>query len=214
MNLIIFGPPGAGKGTQAERIAGHFGLSHISTGDIFRENINTRTKLGIKSQEYIKYGKLVPDEIVNLMMTEKLASLNNGFILDGYPRTLQQAEFLENSSKRIDWVISLDVKEEAVIERLSLRFTCGNCQAAFHKIYNPPENEGVCDKCGGNLYLREDDTEDVVKKRLDVYMTETLPVMNFYEDKGSLIKVDGNLSIDKVAMLIFDILKQKEEAKK
>lgn len=203
MNLVIIGPPGSGKGTQASRIARELGLIHLAPGDIFREFASRGTELGKRIRGYLEKGELVPDEIVNSVIKGKLSEVGRkGFILDGYPRTVNQAicleKILSELGLRLDAVILLEVSEEEVVKRISLRRVCLKCGAVYHLINNPPKSPGKCDRCGGMLYQREDDREEVVRERIRVYEERTKPVIKYYEDKGLLIRVDGSKGIYEV----------------
>jgi len=175
LRLVIFGSPGAGKGTQAERIAGRFGVPHIATGDLLREAVARGTELGVKARRYMERGELVPDEIVVGIVEERLRrpDCKRGFVLDGFPRTLAQAKaldgILEKLEAKIDAIINLETNEEEIVKRLSNRRVCKVCGAVYHLIFNPPKNSERCDRCGGELYQREDDREEVIRKRLEVY---------------------------------------------
>jgi len=212
MNLVFLGPPGAGKGTQAERIAGMYGMAHISTGDIFRENLRKGTELGRKAKEYMDRGELVPDEVVIGIVREALADerCSRGFLLDGFPRTVAQADALEEMLQEIgrplDRVVNLNVSDQVVVERLTARRTCRNCGKNYHLTFNPPRVEGVCDTCGGELYQREDDREDTVRARLEEYRRKTQPLIDYYREKGLLVEVPGDGSVDEVTRAIQEAL--------
>lgn len=204
MNLVLMGLPGAGKGTQAERIVEKYGIPHISTGDMFRAAIKEGTELGLKAKSYMDKGALVPDEVTIGIVRERLSKedCQKGFLLDGFPRTVPQAEALEqilaSLNKKIDYVININVDPDILIERLTGRRICKTCGATYHLVFNPPAKEGICDKCGGELYQRSDDHEDTVKNRLRVNMEQTKPLLDFYEAKGYLRNINGQQDIDKV----------------
>jgi adenylate kinase len=212
MNLILLGAPGAGKGTQAKLIVEKYGIPQISTGDMLREAVAKGTELGKKAKEYMDRGELVPDEVVIGIVKERLKQpdCDKGFILDGFPRTLKQAEeldkMLEELGKKIDAVINVHVPEEEVVKRIVNRRTCKNCGAVYHLIYNPPKEEGKCDKCGGELYQRDDDKEETVRARYKVYKEQTEPLIDYYSKKGLLYNVDGTKSIEEVFEEIKKIL--------
>jgi len=214
LRLIVFGPPGAGKGTQAERIAKKFGIPHVATGDVLREAVAKKTELGVKARGYMERGELVPDGIVVGIVEERLRrpDCKRGFVLDGFPRTLAQAEaldeMLKNLETKIDAVINLETSEGEIVKRLSNRRTCRVCGAVYHLIFNPPKNPGRCDACNGELYQREDDKEEVIKKRLKVYRTQTKPIIQHYQERGVLRTVDGNKSIDEVSKTIGKLLEK------
>jgi len=214
LRLIILGSPGAGKGTQAQRIAEKLGVPHIATGDLLREAVSKKTELGAKAKRFMEKGELVPDDLVVSMIEERLkrSDCKEGFVLDGFPRTLAQAEaldkFLEKLETRIDIVINLETSEEEVIKRLSNRRVCTSCGAVYHLIFNPPRKPGICDKCGGTLQQREDDREDVIKNRLKVYMRQTEPLIKYYRKKGLLKNVDGNRNAEEVWKSIDELLEQ------
>ena len=205
MDLILLGLPGAGKGTQAEHITEYYNIPHISTGDIFRAAIKNETPLGLEAKKYMDAGDLVPDEVTNNIVKERLQEddVKNGFLLDGYPRTLNQSEALktnlEDLGRSLDAVIYLNVPTEILMERLTGRYICSNCGATYHKIFNPTKVEGVCDRCGGTeFYQRDDDKPETVKKRIDVNKEQTANLVDFYQAEGVLIEVNGNQDEEKV----------------
>lgn len=198
------GLPGAGKGTQAERIVEKYGIPHISTGDMFRAAIKDETELGLQAKSFMDKGELVPDEVTIGIVHERLGKpdCEKGFLLDGFPRTVAQAEALENIlsdlSRRINFVINIDVDQEILMERLTGRRICKSCGATYHLVFNPPAKEGECDRCGGELYQRADDNEATVKNRLEVNIKQTKPLLDFYEQKGYLRNINGQQEIGKV----------------
>ena len=212
MKIIMLGAPGAGKGTQAKMIAEKCGIPHISTGDIFRANIKNGTELGAKAKEYMDKGLLVPDELVCDLVVDRIqqADCEKGYILDGFPRTIPQAEALENAlnaiEQKLDYAIDIDVPDENIINRMSGRRACVGCGATYHVLFNPTKVEGKCDVCGESLILRDDDKPETVKKRLDVYHTQTQPLIDFYTERNVLVEVDGTQSMDKVFEDIMKIL--------
>lgn len=217
MNILFMGPPGAGKGTQAERIVDTFGVPHISTGDAFRLAMKQGTPLGQKAKEYVDQGLLVPDDVTNGIVRERLLQddCEKGFLLDGFPRTLAQAEALDGMlaemGRRIDHVINLKVDRSLLLARLTGRRICKACGSTYHVLFNPPKQEGVCDKCGGELYQRSDDTEEKVGTRLDEYISKTAPLLAYYEGKGLLREVDGEKEIDTVTSDIVSCLRGQSE---
>ena len=204
MKIIMLGAPGAGKGTQAKMLAEKYGIPHISTGDIFRANIKNNTELGKKAKGYMDAGQLVPDELVVDLVVDRIKNADciKGFILDGFPRTIPQAEALDyalnNQNEKIDYAINVDVPDENIIERMSGRRACVGCGATYHIVYNPTKKEGVCDACGQELILRDDDKPETVKKRLTVYHEQTQPLIDHYDKKGALLTVDGTQDIQVV----------------
>lgn len=204
LNLILMGLPGAGKGTQAEKINEKYNIPHISTGDMFRLAIKEGTDLGKKAKEYMDQGELVPDEVTIGIVKERLskADCKEGFLLDGFPRTIAQAEALQDLlsdlNQSIDYVLHVDVPKEKLVERLTGRRICPTCGATYHILYNPPKVEGICDKDGSKLIQREDDQAETVKNRLAVNIKQTQPLLDFYEDKGYLVSVNGDQDIDQV----------------
>jgi adenylate kinase len=198
------GLPGAGKGTQAEKIVDQYGIPHISTGDMFRAAMKEGTELGLKAKSYMDQGALVPDEVTIGIVRERLGKddCTKGFLLDGFPRTVPQAEALENIladlNRKIDYVINIDVDKDILMERLTGRRICKNCGATYHLIFNPPANEGICDRCGGELYQRADDNAETVQNRLDVNMKQSEPLLDFYESKGYLKTINGQRDINEV----------------
>lgn len=204
MRIVLLGPPGAGKGTQAAKIIEEYSVPHISTGDIFRKNLKEGTPLGVKAKGYMDQGLLVPDELVVDLVKDRLLEedCKDGFMLDGFPRTVFQAEELEKELTRLDQtlnaVININVDAELLFKRLTGRRICKSCGATYHIYFNPTKSEGVCDKCGGELYQRDDDQETTVKKRLEVYQDQTQPLIDYYKDKGTLVDIDGVGEIDDV----------------
>ena len=212
MKIIMLGAPGAGKGTQAKKIAAKYSIPHISTGDIFRANIKNGTELGLKAKSYMDAGGLVPDEITIGMLLDRIhqADCENGYVLDGFPRTIPQAESLTEALKKngeaIDFAVNVDVPDENIINRMSGRRACLNCGATYHIVYNAPKKENVCDACGQELVLRDDDKPETVKKRLDVYHDQTQPLIDYYKNAGVLAEVDGTLDMEDVFQAIVKIL--------
>ncbi|MFC5559493.1 adenylate kinase [Ureibacillus thermophilus] len=204
MNIVLMGLPGAGKGTQAEKIVNKYEIPHISTGDMFRAAISQGTELGLKAKSYMDQGALVPDEVTIGIVRERLAQkdCDKGFLLDGFPRTVPQAEALENLleelGKKIDHVINIQVEKDELVKRLSGRRICKTCGASYHVIFNPPKEEGKCDKDGGELYTRADDNPETVANRLEVNMKQAQPLLDFYEKKGLLTNINGQQDIEKV----------------
>lgn len=198
MRIIIMGPPGSGKGTQAEILSEKLSIPHISTGAIIRNAIRNKTKFGIATEEYIEKGQLVPDELVIPMVAERVKEKDceNGYILDGFPRTLCQAQAMEENNIKVDCVLNLIVSDDEIVKRLGGRRECKQCAAPYHVEFNPPKNEGVCDKCGGNLIQRADDNEATIKERLSVYHKQTEPLVEFYKNVGNLVNVQGKDKIE------------------
>ena len=212
MKIIMLGAPGAGKGTQAKKIAVKYQIPHISTGDIFRANIKNGTELGMKAKSYMDAGGLVPDEITIGMLLDRIheEDCKNGYVLDGFPRTIPQAESLTKAlgdmGEAIDYAVNVDVPDENIINRTSGRRACLSCGATYHIVYNPPKKEGICDVCGQQLVLRDDDKPETVKKRLDVYHDQTQPLIEYYKKAGVLAEVDGTLDMEEVFQAIVRIL--------
>ena len=204
LRTILLGPPGAGKGTQAVKIVEKYGIPHISTGDIFRENINKGTELGKKAQEYMNKGELVPDDLVIAIATARLLEddCKNGFLLDGFPRTVYQAEkldeFLEAHNSKIDKVVDISVGKEELMIRLTGRRVCKKCGASYHIVNIPPKKEGVCDICGGPLIQRDDDNAETAANRIEVYEEQTRPLVDYYKKAGNLVLIDGTTGLENV----------------
>ena len=215
MNVILLGPPGAGKGTQATTIVKEYQIPHISTGDIFRENIKNGTELGKKAQEYMNQGELVPDDLVIEIATDRLAmeDCHQGFLLDGFPRTVHQAEeldgFLEGRGDKVHHVLNISVAKEELIRRLIGRRVCKNCGATYHIETMKPKVEGVCDVCGGELVQRADDNRETVENRIDVYEQQTMPLIDYYDKAGVLVHIDGSLGLENVFTKIREVLGEK-----
>lgn len=215
LNLMLMGLPGAGKGTQAEKIVDEYKIPHISTGDIFRAAMKNGTPMGLEAKKFIDKGELVPDEVTNGIVKERLAKddVNDGYMLDGFPRNMAQAEALDEFGKELgkslNCVINIHVDPESLMERLTGRYICRDCGATYHKVFNPTKVEGTCDRCGGHeFFQREDDKPETVKNRLDVNIKMNTPLLDFYKKQGLLHEVDGNQDIDKVFADIKEILDQ------
>ncbi|WP_251491218.1 adenylate kinase [Otoolea muris] len=212
MKIIMLGAPGAGKGTQAKRIAEKYGIPHISTGDIFRANIKEGTELGLKAKEYMDQGLLVPDEVTIGMLLDRIhqADCKNGYVLDGFPRTIPQAESLNKAladmGEAIDFAIDVDVPDENIVNRMGGRRACLKCGATYHVEYAAPKADGVCDACGSGLVLRDDDKPETVQKRLTVYHDQTQPLIEYYKGQGVLHSVDGTQAMEAVFESITGIL--------
>lgn len=215
MNILFMGPPGAGKGTQAERIVSEFNIPHISTGDAFRLAKSQGTPLGLEAQKYMDQGLYVPDDITIGIVRERLQQpdCEQGFLLDGFPRTIAQAEALDeimqSLGRELNHVINLKVDRDLLLARLTGRRICKSCGSTYHVMFNPPQVDGVCDKCQGELYQRSDDNEEKVGTRLDEYVTKTAPLLEYYEAKGILRQVDGEKEIDAVSQEIQSLLRGK-----
>ncbi len=212
LRTVLLGPPGAGKGTQAVRIAEKYEIPHISTGDIFRDNIKRQTELGKKAQEYMNKGELVPDDLVIEIATSRLLDDDcmRGFLLDGFPRTVHQAEkldeFLAARSGSLNKVINITADDQILIRRLTGRRVCRQCGASYHIVNIPPQKEGICDACGGELIQRDDDTETTVRNRIAVYEEQTMPLLDYYTAKGNIVTVDGTAPLDDVFAEISEAL--------
>lgn len=211
MKIVLLGPPGAGKGTQAKSISNKYSIPHISTGDIFRKNISEATPLGIEAKGYMDKGLLVPDEVTINMVKDRLTweDCKNGYLLDGFPRTVAQAEaleaFLASRDEKLDTALLIDVPKEFILERMTGRRVCLSCGASYHIKFNPTKTEGLCDVCGSEVVQRKDDSEDTVRERLDVYERQTQPLIDFYKEKDLLSTVDGTQAINKVFESICDL---------
>ena len=212
MKIIMLGAPGAGKGTQAKKIAAKYGIPHISTGDIFRANIKNGTELGKKAKTYMDQGLLVPDELVVDLVVDRVNQddCENGYVLDGFPRTIPQAEALtealEKMGQKVDFAINVNVPDENIVKRMGGRRACVTCGATYHMVYAPTKKEGICDTCGGELILRDDDKPETVQKRLNVYHDQTQPLIDYYTSQGILRTVDGTVDIDDVFRAITEFL--------
>ena len=212
MNIIMLGAPGAGKGTQAKMIADKYGVPHISTGDIFRANIKNGTELGMEAKKYMDAGKLVPDELTVKILLDRVAQddCKNGYVLDGFPRTIPQAEVLDQAltelGDQVDYAINVDVPDENIVNRMSGRRACLACGATYHIVHVPPKKEGICDRCGKELVLRDDDKPETVLNRLKVYHEQTQPLIEYYTKKGILKTVDGTIDMNDVFAAIVAIL--------
>ena len=212
MKIIMLGAPGAGKGTQAKKIAEKYGIPHISTGDIFRANIKNQTELGKKAKAYMDQGALVPDELTLELIMDRFTNddCKNGYVLDGFPRTIPQAEALTKAladkNDAVDYAINVDVPDEAIVTRMSGRRACLACGGTYHIKFNPTKVEGICDACGGELVLRADDKPETVQKRLDVYHEQTQPLIDYYQTQNILKEVDGTLPLEEVFGAIIAIL--------
>jgi len=213
MRIILLGPPGAGKGTQAKVLAEKLSVAHVSTGDILRQNVKEETALGREAKDYMERGLLVPDELMAKMLKERFSypDVKKGFILDGYPRNLAQAKTLEEiftiQGIDTDWVVYLDSSESVIIQRLSGRLVCSKCGANFHKENMPPEKEGICDKCGGSLYQRSGDKVETIKKRLEVYKNESADLIEYYKNKNKLHRLDADFEAGVVLSQIIALAK-------
>ncbi len=210
MYLVLLGPPGSGKGTQAERLKEQLGLPHVASGDLFRENIGNETELGLLAKEYIDRGQLVPDDVTIVMMRERLQQLDgdDGVILDGFPRTQPQAQalvrMLADRGGQLDGVLYIAVPDEELVRRLSGRWICRQCQTSYHTVFSPPAREGMCDACGGALYQRDDDKPETVRARLKVYHQQTSPLIDYYRQAGLLVAVDGAGDIETVSKALLE----------
>ena len=205
MRIVLVGPPGAGKGTQAQFIASHLAIPRISTGDIFRYNVTSNTELGRKAREFMERGDLVPDEVTVAMVRDRLAEddAQEGFLLDGFPRNVPQAEtlkklLLQEWDARLSVVLELVVDEDEVVRRLSGRRTCRRCERVWHVLYDPPARTGICDDCGGELFQRDDDSEETIRHRIEVYAEQTFPLLAFYADENVLIGIDATGPVEEV----------------
>jgi adenylate kinase len=213
MRLILVGPPGAGKGTQAVALAAHYKIPHISTGDIFRANLKNGTELGKQAQSFMDRGELVPDSVTNEMVKDRLGNTDvaNGFLLDGFPRNTNQAEVLDvilkDKKMPLDAALELSIDNSEIIRRLSGRRTCRNCSATFHKDFEKPKVDGICDKCNGELYQREDDKEEVITRRLEIYAQQTEPIISYYKKAGILKNMSAVGDVAEITQKVIALLK-------
>ncbi len=211
-NLVFLGPPGAGKGTQAKMLSQKLGLLHISTGDILRSAVEKKTPLGVKAKEYMERGELVPDDLI-IALIEEVLPQQGGFVLDGFPRTVAQAKaldrLLDSKGMSLSAVILFDVPDDTVVERLSGRRICPRCGAVYHLRYNPPREDEICDRCGARLIQREDDREEVIRKRLSVYREQTAPLVEYYSKRDILVKLDASRPIEEIHRRLLEILDEK-----
>lgn len=221
MRIVLVGPPGAGKGTQAVRLAEKLAVPHISTGDLFRANISRQTELGKLAKSYMDAGNLVPDEVTIAMAKDRMEQpdAENGFLLDGFPRNVSQAEaldqLLESEGITLDAVLDLEVPEDEVVKRIAGRRICRNDSShVFHVTYSPPKQEGVCDVCGGELYQRDDDTEETVRKRLEVYHTQTEPIIDYYKAQGLVVTISSLGPVDEITQRALEALKREKAENK
>ncbi len=214
MQIVLFGPPGAGKGTQAKFLSEEFNVPHISTGDILRENVKKGTPLGIKAKSYMDKGELVPDQLLNDLVRSRLEEpdMKKGFLLDGYPRTIPQAkaldEIMDDLNRKLTAVVNIEVGTNALVKRLSGRRICKGCGASYHVAFNPSKVKDICDACGGELYQRADDREEAIKNRLAVYTKQTQPVLDYYKKVGILVNIDGDREIEEVKTDLIKALSQ------
>ena len=212
MRVILLGGPGVGKGTQAQKLSKEYNAPHIATGDILRQSVKDGTEIGLKAKSYMDKGLLVPDEVVIGIIEIRLAQpdAKAGYILDGFPRTVPQAQALDDLTARLnmppDAVININASTEMVVRRLTGRRTCRDCQTVYHVVNIPPKKEGVCDLCGGELYQRDDDTEETIRKRIQVYMEQTAPLLDYYQESGRLTEVSGDNPLEEVYASICDSL--------
>lgn len=211
--VVLLGGPGAGKGTQAERLSQNLGIPQVSTGDLFREHLKKGTELGLLARGYMDRGELVPDQVTVDMVRDRLSRPDaaRGAILDGFPRTIAQAEALNGLLAELDSQLSvvpyIQVPEDVLLERLAGRWTCKKCGAMYHQLFNPPQEAGVCDRCGGELYQRPDDTPETQKHRIEVYFEQTAPLIQYYREKGLLVEVDGRQGIEDIQADLLEIIK-------
>ncbi|MBN1639636.1 MAG: adenylate kinase [Anaerolineae bacterium] len=214
MYVVLLGAPGAGKGTQAAKLSGALGLAHVSSGELFRENLSNETALGTLAKSYMDRGELVPDDVTIAMVMERLARPDcvAGAILDGFPRTVRQAEALDRAlseqGHRIAVAPYIEVDESLLLARLGGRWTCKRCGAVYHELYSPPRVAGACDACGGTLYQRDDDTPETHKRRIDVYFAQTKPVIDYYRTSGVLVEVDGEPDVDTVYAALLQVVQE------
>jgi adenylate kinase len=214
MRLILVGPPGAGKGTQAVALAAHYKIPHISTGDIFRANLKNGTELGKQAQSYMDRGELVPDSVTNEMVKDRLGNSDvaNGFLLDGFPRNIHQAEVLDSilvtKKMPLDAALELSIDNSEIIKRLSGRRTCRNCSATYHQAFEKPKVDGICDKCNGELYQREDDKEEVITRRLEIYAQQTEPIISYYKKAGILKNMSAIGDVSEITQRVIALLKK------
>jgi len=217
MHLVLIGAPGAGKGTQAAAIADELGVAHIASGDMFRDAMERRTLRGLQAKAYVERGELVPDDVTVAMVVERIGQPNakNGTILDGFPRNLAQAQALDSAlggqGSRVDQAVYLSVPGDELLRRLSGRWLCRRCQASYHEVSNPPQEAGRCDRCGGDLYQREDDSKETARRRLEVYFEQTTPVIEYYRSRNVLDELDGDRGIVDVRQAVVGAIKRRRE---